>query len=90
VRFPLKELCKSNFFCFRDLEDGIAKRLASGDVDPISLLPMDDINPSYIPRMLKTAAVNPLEKASTKGKSRPMSSILDFFGNFLVVLPCRN
>ena len=62
-----------------DLEPELAMKLALGDVDPISLLPMEDINPGYVPRALK---VPPLNLGCTdKGKTKKSASegLLDFF-----------
>lgn len=43
---------------FRYIEPSLAKQVAEGDACPISLLPMEDINPSYVPRALKTIPMN--------------------------------
>lgn len=37
-----------------NLEPYLAKNLADGDLDPITLLPIVDINPSFVPRMSKS------------------------------------
>ena len=42
----------------RDIEPSLAKRVAEGDACPISLLPMEDINPGYVPRALKPIPTN--------------------------------
>ncbi|KAF8815753.1 hypothetical protein BYT27DRAFT_6662913 [Phlegmacium glaucopus] len=36
-----------------DMDTILAKKIALGDVDPMTGLPMDDINPGFIPRVLK-------------------------------------
>ncbi|KAI0760415.1 hypothetical protein C8Q74DRAFT_226216 [Fomes fomentarius] len=43
---------------FRYIEPSLAKQVAEGDACPISLLPMEDINPSFVPRALKTIPMN--------------------------------
>lgn len=37
-----------------NLEPCIARKLAVGDLDPITLLPMVDMNPSFVPRVSKS------------------------------------
>ncbi|THH32635.1 hypothetical protein EUX98_g1564 [Antrodiella citrinella] len=72
------------------IEPSLAKKIAQGDACPISLLPMDDINPTFIPRTLKPIPMNILSVARTpakgKGKARmhlpekaQSTSILNFF-----------
>jgi exonuclease-1 len=64
----------------------LAKQIALGDVDPVTRLPMDDINPGFVPRVLKPrplAANSASQSARKKGKGRasPVSGgILNFFG----------
>ncbi|TFY56272.1 hypothetical protein EVJ58_g7740 [Rhodofomes roseus] len=41
-----------------DIEPALAKQVAEGDACPISLLPMDDINATFVPRALKTIPLN--------------------------------
>lgn len=43
------------FYFKRDLDPLLAKRLAQGSVNPITLLEMKDINPKYTPRPSKRA-----------------------------------
>ena len=68
----------------------MAKKVAEGDACPISLLPMEDINPSYTPRALKPKPLNGTVstksdvKTKRKGKAsvseKPSSAtILTFF-----------
>lgn len=57
-----------------------AKRVALGDADPVTLLAMEDINPTHVPRVpLKSNFLN----FSSKGKGIPGKSasegILNFF-----------
>jgi exonuclease-1 len=66
----------------------VAKKVASGDVDPVTLLPMEDINSSFVPRVpLKTNILNysnqdkGKEKAKMPGKSGS-EGILHFFGAY--------
>lgn len=37
-----------------DLEPSLAKKLADGQLDPITLLPIMDINPGFVPRVSKS------------------------------------
>jgi len=37
----------------RELEHSLARQVAIGEICPISLLPIVDINPAYVPRSLK-------------------------------------
>ncbi|KAJ7778085.1 exodeoxyribonuclease 1 [Mycena metata] len=70
----------ANLYVGRDLEAAVAKILAEGDLDPVTLLPMTDINPRYVPRVLRALpfVVNGASaKAKGKGKA---SGILNFFG----------
>lgn len=60
---------------FRHIEPSLAKQVAEGDACPISLLPMEDINPSFVPRALKAIPMNVVTLASSahrpdKGKGR--------------------
>ncbi|CDO70975.1 hypothetical protein BN946_scf184830.g7, partial [Trametes cinnabarina] len=59
------------------IEPSLAKRVAEGDACPITLLPMEDINPSFIPRALKPIpmnAVTPAGHRPDKGKGRAKDS----------------
>lgn len=74
------------------MEPGLAQRIAEGDADPISHELMEDINPAYIPRVLKQIDVNrkakgkarrvetPTSKSKTPSKS---GGILNFFGTLI-------
>ena len=42
----------------RNIEPSLAKAVAEGDACPITLLPMEDINPGYVPRALKPIPMN--------------------------------
>lgn len=70
-----------------DMEPDVAKRVAMGDADPVTLLPMEDINPTYIPRaplvskVLNSGLDKGKGKAKTPGKSAS-EGILHFFGMF--------
>ncbi|KAG6850129.1 hypothetical protein H0H93_000751 [Arthromyces matolae] len=64
-----------------NLDSSLAKALALGDVDPVTLLPIEDINPAFAPR------IKPLSKSlrSDKGKGKAVEKpakegILSFFG----------
>lgn len=64
----------------------LATQIALGDVDPVTRLPMDDINPSFVPHALKPlplAANNASRSPKNKGKgcaSSATGGILSFFG----------
>lgn len=73
------------------MEPILAKQVAEGEVCPITLLPMEDINPTFVPRALKPIAMNApaVSKSDAKGKGKAKAqmpekasstSILDFFG----------
>lgn len=74
------------------MEPFLAKQVAEGEVCPITLLPMEDINPTFVPRALKPIPMNApaVSKSDAKGKGKARaqlpekanttSSILDFFG----------
>jgi len=70
-----------------DIDPGLAKQIALGDVCPVSRCAMTDINPSYKPRVLKpipAAVVSPNKSAKSQGKMRQnlpsTGGILNFFG----------
>lgn len=71
-------------FC-RDIEPTLAKKVAQGDVDPISLLAMVDINPSFMPRTVKPLPLTSTDlnqSAKDKGKlpaKLKTENILNFF-----------
>ncbi|CAL1699692.1 unnamed protein product [Somion occarium] len=56
----------------RYIEPSLAKRIAEGDACPITLLPMEDINPTFVPRALKPIPMNILlsSKSDAKGKGK--------------------
>ncbi|KAF6764089.1 exodeoxyribonuclease 1 [Ephemerocybe angulata] len=53
-------------YCGSDLEPSLAKQLACGDVDPVHLLPMVDINPGFKPQGFRA----PGARADVKGKGK--------------------
>ena len=64
----------------------LAKQIALGNVDPVTFLPMSDIDPSFVPRALKPLPLA-RNRASWspkyKGKERASSAtggILSYFG----------
>ena len=69
-----------------DLEPSLAKQIAVGDIDPTTLLPMDDINVDFVPRGLKSLVftskeTNRQDKGESKAKDTPVKEgILSFFG----------
>lgn len=81
----------TNVTCYRSIEPSLAKKIALGDVCPITLLGMEDINPTFAPRALKSLVMNAMSptKSDAKGKgrarahfpekSRSTTSILQFF-----------
>lgn len=77
-------------FWIRDIEPSLAKQIAQGEACPVTLLPMEDINPTFIPRALKPIPLNnlvtdkPEGKWKGKGKTRVpekanSTSLLTFF-----------
>jgi len=64
----------------------LAKKIALGDADPSTGLPMEDINPGFVPRVLKPLPLvvnTPSQLGKNKGKKReslPTGGILSFFG----------
>ena len=71
------------------MDPALAKKVAMGDADPITLLPMEDINPTYTPKIpLKNTALNSSHQIKGKGKATPGQSasggILQFFGTPLL------
>ncbi|KAJ7118673.1 exodeoxyribonuclease 1 [Mycena crocata] len=75
---------EANTYVGGDLEPAIAKLLGEGDLDPVTLLPMTDINPCYVPRVLKQLPflANGVSRPR-KDKGKGKSSILHFFGRCL-------
>lgn len=74
----------------RSIEPHLARKLALGDIDPITLLPMTDINPAYKPKV--AARTTCLQSRNNKGKARETSvttpkggRILDYFGDAVTV-----
>lgn len=53
----------------RRLDSALAKRIAEGDACPISLLPMEDIYPAFMPRTLKAIPTN-LQTLSRSNKNK--------------------
>ena len=72
---------------FSDMDPILAKLIALGDADPVTGLPMNDINPDFAPRILKPlplVANSASQSAKNKGKGReslPTGGILSFFGS---------
>jgi exonuclease-1 len=68
----------------------LAKKLAQGDVDPVTLLPMIDIKPSFEPLTVKSLpfqadVVNRPSSVKEKGKAKAEpegGGLLNFFSNF--------
>jgi exonuclease-1 len=69
----------------RDIEPNLAKRLASGDVDPISLLQVIDTNPEYCPRALKSVKLS--EKGKGKARANPVAGQQGLFNFFSMSNP---
>ncbi|KAJ2925261.1 hypothetical protein H1R20_g11856, partial [Candolleomyces eurysporus] len=73
-------------YCGIDLEPEIAKQLANGDLDPVDLEPIVDINPTYRPQpinQIPMTTVDVSKKGKGKevaGRSRPSGGLHDFFG----------
>ncbi|KAJ8462326.1 hypothetical protein ONZ45_g17974 [Pleurotus djamor] len=82
-----------------DIEPSLAKQIAEGDADPITHLPMEDINPGYIPRVLKRIDLNRDRKGKAKAKqpetpiikkpppSPKSGGLFDFFGPKAIIPP---
>ena len=51
----------------------LAKQIALGDADPITGLPMDDINPGFVPRVLKPLPLV-VNSASQSAKKKRQST----------------
>lgn len=90
---PQHECLSVSDHSYSDLEPDIAKAIAIGDLDPITLLPMRDINPGYQPRsrVLKDVPLSTVERESNVPSSSKRvteraitkpgtGTILDFFG----------
>ena len=82
----------AHLFGGRDMEPSLAQRIAEGDADPISHEMMEDINPAYIPRVLKQIDNNRKAKGKAKRVETPTSKpktpsksggILNFFGTLV-------
>lgn len=77
-----------------DLDPLLAKKIALGDADPATYMPMQDINKGFIPRALKPlvhVSNSPIKSLKSKGKMReipptprtraqPTGGIMNFFG----------
>ncbi|KAF4586686.1 Rad2 nuclease [Pleurotus pulmonarius] len=79
-----------------DMEPSLAQRIAEGEADPISHEMMEDINPAYIPRVLKQIDINRKAKGKAKRVETPTSKpktpsksggILNFFGSNAIIPP---
>ncbi|KAI0346411.1 hypothetical protein BDW22DRAFT_754748 [Trametopsis cervina] len=88
----MSRVCKDRLLnrAGRYIEPTLARKIAEGDACPISLLRMEDINPTFTPRVLKPKTLNgtslPKLDASLKGKARMSgpeksntSNLLTFF-----------
>jgi exonuclease 1 len=74
-----------------DPED--AKKVALGNADPVTLLPMEDINPTFVPRVPLNLNIlnyappdNGKGKVKGAGKSASEGSLLHFFGVYIVIM----
>lgn len=56
-----------------------AKKVALGDADPVTLLPMEDINSTFIPRVLLRSNILNDSREQNRGKAKA-TGILHFFG----------
>ncbi|KAH7886997.1 exodeoxyribonuclease 1 [Phlebopus sp. FC_14] len=68
------------------IEASLARGVARGDVDPVTYLPMVDINPGFVPRVLKGLPLHSndvnrpcTDKGKGKVKANPEGNILSFF-----------
>jgi len=69
----------------REIVPALAKRIATGDANPNTHLPIEDINPSFAPRAIKPLPFksHDLNSSESKGKKAEKpngTSILSFFG----------
>jgi len=68
-----------------------AKKVALGDADPVTLLRMEDINPTFVPRVpLNLNVLNYSRQDNSKGKGKAAGKstsegILHFFGKYIVI-----
>jgi hypothetical protein len=67
------------------MDPAVAKRIATGEANPNTHLPIEDINPSFIPRTTKPLPLisHDLNLSESKGKKAEKlngASILSFFG----------
>jgi exonuclease-1 len=75
-------------FYSSDIEPSLAKMVALGNADPVTLLPMEDINPTYIPRAVKALPLvsdsinRSKDVGNGKAPDKPPNGILNFFGTF--------
>ena len=64
------------------IESSLAKKVAEGDVCPVTLLPMEDINPTFVPRTARKTKDAILSKGVCKmmeSDNGATTSILKFF-----------
>ena len=66
-----------------DIEPSLARKVALGDVDPTTFVPMEDINPAYVPRVVKSLQLVSNAINRYKNDEPPKrGSLLNFFGTF--------
>jgi len=84
---PLRRISRLECFLSRSIEPHLARKLALGDIDPITLLPMNDINPTYKPKVAaRTTSRNNKGKARETSVTTPKGGrILDYFGDAVTV-----
>lgn len=81
-------------FC-RDMSPSDAKKVALGDVDPVTLLRMEDINSTFVPRVpLNLNVLKNCRQDHGKGKGKAAGKsasegILHFFGKYIVIISLR-
>ena len=68
----------------RDITPAVAKLIATGDADPNTRSPIEDINPSFAPRVVKPLPfkshdLNSSEPRGKKDEKPNAASILNFF-----------
>jgi hypothetical protein len=69
----------------REIAPAVAKRIATGEANPNTHLPIEDINPSFAPRAIKplpfkSRDLNSSESKGKKAEKPNGASILSFFG----------
>jgi len=87
----IQRLAKLKLLC-RDMDPSDARKVAMGDADPATLLPMEDINSTFMPRApLRLNILNYSRQDNGKGKAQAVDKsnsegILHFFGAYFITI----